>query len=514
MRASPELVKDEGIMRRRFALLITLTTVAAVAVTAQPAATAEGAHGHTSTKALRDAVTVTGVLAHEQALQRIADRNDDNRAAGTPGYSAAAGYVEKTLRSAGYSVREQPFTFPFFNELAPPVLTEVAPTATTFPTTTFAYSGSGDVTGALVPTDNVMVPPAPVPTSTSGCDVSDFPPASPSVPKVALIQRGTCSFEVKALNAQAAGYAAAVFFNEGQPGRDAADTGTLGAAVTIPVVGVLSYADGAALYAAATSGSGARVHVRTSTENVPNARTMNIVAESKGGDPRHVLLVHAPLDALPTGPGINEDGSGVSTALEIAQQMSRLRMNPRYKIRFVFFGAEETRAVRDPDTGAIGLQGSYHYAQSLSPAELGRVFAAVDLDSLGSPNFARFVFNGDGPPGSEQIEKMFTDYFSGRRLATEPIEPTTFDGSSLGPLIDAGIPTGGLFGGAADLKTPEEAATYGGTAGVSYDACYHQACDDIGNLNPTALSQFGDAAADVIWRLAAQGLPTGGHTSG
>lgn len=500
-------------MRRRFAMLITMATVAAVGMTAQPAATAATAghgRGHevpasVAAKALARSVTTRGILAHEKALARIADHNQEVRASGTPGFEAAARYVTGTLRDAGYTVQQQRFTFPFYQELAPPVLDEVSPATAHFTTTTFAYSGSADVTGPLVPTVNVMVPPAPTPKSSSGCDVADFPPVGPGERPIALVQRGTCAFETKVLNAEAAGYAAVVIFNEGQPGRDQADGGTIGETVGIPVVGMLSYADGAALYTATRSGP-VTVHLRTSTRNDPNATTENIVAESKGGDPRHVLLVHAPLDALPTGPGINEDGSGVATALEIAEQIHRLHLNPRYKIRFVFFGAEETRAVRD-ETGAIGLQGSYHYVQTLTPDQLGRIFAAIDLDSIGSPNYARFVFNGDGPPGSAQIQQMFLDWFDGRGLATEPIEPTTFDGSSLGPLIDAGVPTGGLFGGAADLKTPEEAATYGGTAGVSYDACFHAACDDIHNLNPRALSEFSGAAADVIWRLAARGLP-------
>ena len=52
------------------------------------------------------------------------------------------------------------------------------------------------------------------------------------------------------------------------------------------------------------------------------------------------------------------------------------------------------------------------------------------------------------------------------------------------------------------LKTPEEAAVYGGTAGIAYDPCYHQACDDFDNNSNDALDELGDAAADSVLQFA------------
>ncbi len=58
---------------------------------------------------------------------------------------------------------------------------------------------------------------------------------------------------------------------------------------------------------------------------------------------------------------------------------------------------------------------------------------------------------------------MFTRYFAGQGLASEPTE---FSGrSDYGPFIAVGIPAGGLFTGAEGVKTAEQAAIYGGTAG-------------------------------------------------
>ena len=473
---------------------LSVFSIAVVAALATASAQPAFAVDTVNTKKLRDAVTVGGILSHERALQRIANQNGGTRASGTPGFAASVSYVKKTMKAAGYTVKEQPFTFPFYRELAPAELSQVSPTATDYETATFDYSGTGDVTGTVVATKDIIVPPTATPSSTSGCEAADFVPASATQPQVALIQRGTCTFAIKAANAEAAGYDAVIIFNEGQPGRDELLTGTLGGITGIPVVGV-SFADGAALYAATQAGP-VTVHVVTSTENVPVATTSNVIAETKGGDPNKVLVVGAHLDSVTKGPGINDNGSGSATLLETAEQISALKLAPRQKIRFIFYGAEES-----------GLLGSEHYVANLTDTQLGKIFANLNFDMLGSPNYVRFVYDGDGsslgvagPPGSAQIEKVFNDYYAGQGLATDP---TAFDGrSDYGPFIEAGIPAGGLFSGAEGEKTAAQAAVYGGTALQPYDSCYHQACDTVNNLNTKALFELGDGAVHAIWTLA------------
>ncbi len=97
------------------------------------------------------------------------------------------------------------------------------------------------------------------------------------------------------------------------------------------------------------------------------------------------------------------------------------------------------------------------------------------------------------------IEDVFEQYFASQGLTTAP---TAFDGrSDYGGFIDRGIPAGGLFTGAEDIKTSAEAALFGGLAGDAFDECYHQACDGIGNINDTALGEMSDAAAHAILTL-------------
>jgi Zn-dependent M28 family amino/carboxypeptidase len=129
----------------------------------------------------------------------------------------------------------------------------------------------------------------------------------------------------------------------------------------------------------------------------------------------------------------------------------------------------------------------------------------INFDMVASPNFARFVYDGSdpaAPAGSAAIEELFNSYFASRGLA---FEPTPFNGrSDYGPFIAAGvdIPAGGLFTGAEVPKTPAQVLLYGGTAGLAYDPCYHQACDTIANINDTALDQMSDAAAHATITLA------------
>jgi Zn-dependent M28 family amino/carboxypeptidase len=84
-----------------------------------------------------------------------------------------------------------------------------------------------------------------------------------------------------------------------------------------------------------------------------------------------------------------------------------------------------------------------------------------------------------------------------------PTAPTAFDGrSDYAPFIAVGIPAGGLFTGVEGIKTEGEAQQYGGTAGLAYDPCYHQACDTLENTHEEALKEMSDAAAHAVLTFA------------
>ncbi len=271
---------------------------------------------------------------------------------------------------------------------------------------------------------------------------------------IALIQRGTCPYVQKATMAQEAGASGIIRFNEGQQGRTAVPNNLpLGAeGVHIPGVGT-SFEVGVDLN---DPGTVARVKTEVLEEL---GQSVNVIAETPGGDPNRTVVIGAHLDSVPAGPGINDNGSGSGGILEIAEVYAAQQRTPRNKLRFMWYGAEE-----------IGLVGSTKYVEGLTQDEKDDILVMLNFDMIGSPNFARYVYDGDGtiglegPTGSGFIEDVFVDYFAIQGLFNEP---TAFDGrSDYGPFIADGIPAGGLFTGAEVPKTPEQVQQYGGIAGA------------------------------------------------
>ena len=481
-----------------------------------------------NTSKLRRGVTTGGILEHMRTLQRLANANGGTRAAATPGYEASLDYVERRLKRAGYKVSRDPFPFARWEQNGPALLQREgqAPYLEGTDYVIAQFSGSGTVTAPIVTTGTAELPPPGGPgTGTDGCEASDWT-GKTLTGKIALIQRGFCPFVDKINLAKSLGAAAVVIFNDG--GTDREEPFQIGAPPFIGIpVAMMSNDAGEALYTAAQAGTvNATFNVSTTTEEVTQE---NLIADSKWGDKERTVVVGSHLDAAEA--GINDNGSGSSTTLELAEEIAQLKNKPRNRLRFAFWGAEEA-----------GLIGSNEYvADLIESGEIDDIEANLNFDMLGSPNFVRFVYDGDnstgegdeGPPGSAEIEQVFLDYFERQGL---PVEPTPFDGrSDYGPFIApaAFVPAGGLFSGAEGVKTEEEAAVYGGAAGSWYDPCYHQECDTFSTIvyqppldaqgleagqeaadaaamrgnGPKGLGQLADAAAHATWTLARSRSP-------
>ncbi len=480
------------------AVTILLTLALPAAATSAP----PGCNNRSNTtyQALLACVTLEGVRDHQAAFQRIADANEDEfypgtRAAGTDGYAESVDYVAGLLEDAGYEVTldEFPFTFQF-----PAFLQQLTPVNAIYETGAFTGSGSGEVTGQVIPVDINLTPPR---ESTSGCEAADFAGLDwTGDADIALVQRGTCFFGDKAHNAELAGAEAVIIFNQGNtPDREGlivadatsitlpdGSTGTVEHG--IPVVGA-SFANGEAL---AQSGSTAFVEVIPSETRTD----FNVIAEKSGTNTGNVVMAGAHLDSVTEGPGINDNGSGSAALLETALMMAKVQTENT--IRFAWWGAEE-----------LGLIGSTAYVDGLSQAEKDRIALYLNFDMVGSPNYIFMTQDADEssfeapvaiPTGSTAIEDLFESFYT---LSGEPYDDAEFDGrSDYEAFINNNIPAGGLFTGAEVPKTAEQQSIWGGTVGAQFDPCYHLACDTFANVNDHALNTNADAIAFAMLTYA------------
>lgn len=475
--------------RHKLTVLVSALALAGAAV-ATPAAAADtlggpghgGGHGYPPSAAEKFSKKVTerAVFRHLQELQRIADRNDGNRAALTSGYEASARYVEKTLRKAGYTTTRDPFTFDLEVEDAATLTVAGGPTYTV-----------DQMTNAVnTPVGGVSAPTA-APLDTLGCTADQWAGVDVAG-RIAVISRGGCSFAIKAQLAQAAQAVGVVVYNN-LP--DTLLIGTLGenSGVTIPAAG-LTLEDGQAL--AATPGVTVTLDTRVHTET---RESFNVIAQTKAGRQDNVVFLGAHLDSVEDGPGINDNGTGSAALLETAVQLGRDKKIPN-AVRFAWWGAEE-----------LGLVGSTAYVEDLAaqPGELDKIATYLNFDMVGSPNYVIGVYDADQstypapvpvPPGSPETEDVFTDYFDS---IGQPWVDTPFSGrSDYQAFILNGIPASGLFTGADDVKTEEEVALFGGTAGITMDPNYHSPADDISNVNRDALRIMTGAIAYATYSLA------------
>ena len=462
----------------------------------------------------------TDLWNHMKAFQKIANQNPSpadfhpSRNSGEPGYRASVDYVADAMRKAGYSVTIQPYKFTYYAYTSTPTFSEVSPTPRDFVLNTDWVPGqsTGTVTGAAVqPVGGIIIPPTDAPSSSSGCTMDDF--AGFTAGNIALIQRGTCNFGVKVLNATAAHASGVIIFNEGNPGR----TGLQGGSMldgndqpfvpTIPVA-FTSFDLGKHFYDA---GGAATASISIQALVDTNADDWNVIAESKGGDPGNVLVVDAHLDAI-YGAGMLDNASGSATILDIAQKMKNV--DPRNKLRFIWFGGEE-----------LGLLGSDYYVHNLSSADLNKIGYDLDSDVMATPNYSIGILD---PAGPDLFSRRVTETFPNRVYKPSQVSRDQFVqyfdsigknhiffspvGTDAEWFNKVGVPAGGLLTGQDCCKTQEEVDLFGGYTG-NYEGnipstdggCVDNPflwCDNLSNNDPGVLTFMSKAFANEVVRMA------------
>jgi len=422
-------------------------------------------------------VTADGMYTHLQKLQDIADANRGNRAEGTPGYDATVDYVVKVLKDKGFDVQT-----PEFDRLD---RTEGGnPTLTVSGRVFHADQASLLITTPRGGLNAITLRPQKAP----GCSPADYGTVSVKG-AIAVVDDTGCSVGAKQSTAVAKGAVGLLVVSA--PGTDRSPPGLFTPCyyqqLTVPVGVIGTDAD------AALRRTNAPVRLVLDSRPVM-ATTRNVVAQTKSGDTKNLVLAGAHLDSTPRSPGMNDNASGVAALLEAA---SALGAQPDISnaVRFVFWGSE--------------AEGSTKYVGGLARDQLDDIALYLSVDALASPNAGYFTFDGDQsgqanpdipaqsvPAGSAGVERTLAGYLNlgGVRPADMPLSRI----ADYAPFLAAGVPIGGLTTGWSQRKTEVQARLWGGNAGVAFDPNWRTARDNIDNLDRNALSVMGQALAFTV----------------
>ena len=421
-------------------------------------------------------ISADGMYTHLRKLQEIADANQGSRAEGTPGYDASVNYVVQVLKDKGFDVQTPEFERLDRTEGGNPTLT---------------VAGRGfhvDQASLLVPT-----PPGGLnaitlrPQNAPGCTAADYGTVSVKN-AIAVVADTGCSVGDKQNAAVAKGAVGLLVVSTPSPTGSPAGLFTPGyyQQLTIPVGVIETDAD------AALRRTSAPVRLVLDTKPVM-VKSRNILAQTKTGDTKNVVLAGAHLDSPARSPGINDNGSGVAALLEAASALGA-ESRITNAVRFAFWGSE--------------YEGPTKYVRGLA-RDVDDVAMYLSVNMIGSPNAGYFTYDGDQsgqpnpdvplqtvPVGSAGVERTLAGYLNlaGVRPADMPLSRTT----DYGPFLATGVPVGGLTAGSSQRKTEVQARLWGGRAGVAFDSNYNTGRDTADNIDRQALSVMGQALAFAV----------------
>ncbi|MBP1818866.1 M28 family peptidase [Mycobacterium sp. OAE908] len=455
--------------------------VLAIAVTALASCSAtEPAPSPDLGRDIAGKVTADGMTTHLRKMQEIADANKGSRAEGTAGFDATVDYVVKVLKDKGFDVQTPEFDRLDRTEGGNPTLTVAG-------------------RGYHVDQASLLVGTAPGglnaitlrPQQAAGCSAADYGTVAIKG-AIAVVDDTGCSVGAKQNAAVAKGAVGLLVVSA------PATTGPAGLfppgyyqQLTIPVGVVDRNVD------AALRRTGAPVKLVLDSKPVM-VKARNVVAQTKSGDAKNVVLAGARLGSSPHSPGINDDGSGVAALLEAA---SALGAQPKSTnaVRFVFWGSVP--------------EGPTKYLGGLSRDQVDDIAVYLGADAIGSPNAGYFTYDGDQsgqpnadippqtvPAGSAGVERTLAGYLNlgGVRPADMPLSRA----ADYAAFLAADVPIGGLTAGTSQRKTEVQARLWGGQAGVAFDPNYHSPQDNIDNVDRKALSVMGQALAFAIGTYA------------
>ena len=306
----------------------------------------------------------------------------------------AADYLAGKFRDMAYEAELRPFSFELMARDGPLLKLNV-PGSSEFQAFPISLSGLGQPSGRILDVGRAFT--------------EDIPEQGLEG-RIALIARGTSTFEQKVSNVEKAGAVAAVIYNN-EPGNFG---GRLFDQAEIPAISISQESGEAIRDLLADGDVEATVSVIMQTHN-----SRNVLGEKPGsGDGVVVLGGH--FDTVADTQGANDNGSGVATLLAVAQEV--LERSYPFTLRFIAFGAEE-----------VGLFGSRSYVGSLTEEEVADIIAMVNIDVPGSGESVEVI-------GTRELADTVLEYGESNGLGVLRGIPLSGASSDHAPFQAAGVP--------------------------------------------------------------------------
>ena len=246
----------------------------------------------------------------------------------------------------------------------------------------------------------------------------------------------------------------------GETGFDPKLTGIPAGAIT---------AEDAGLLQRLTAQGPVRMHLVLTPKLLGEVETYNVVADLKGSKhPEQVVIVSGHIDSWDVGTGALDDAAGVAVAMETAQILKQLKLQPDRTIRIVAWMAEE-----------IGIFGGRAYAKQHA-SEVGNHFATIETDlGAGHPMGINVCCDDAMLKTLQPVGDVLLSSGAGVLQSSEDT------GADVIPLKIAGVPT---FSPLQDART--------------YFDYHHTAADTLDKIDPQQLRENAAVVAVLAYALA------------
>lgn len=216
-----------------------------------------------------------------------------------------------------------------------------------------------------------------------------------------------------------------------------------------------------------------RLHLVLTPQTLPDAESYNVIADLKGSEhPEQVVIVSGHLDSWDLGTGAIDDAAGVAVAMQTAQVLQQLHLQPKRSIRVIAWMNEEN-----------GTMGGKTYAKDHA-GEINNHIAAIESD-LGAGHPLGFYYAKLIPKGASMLRPASSVLDHSGASLSESSEET---GTDISPLTALGVPSFGLW---------QDSRTY-----FNY---HHTAADTLDKINPKELAE--NAAVMAVLAYAIADLP-------